>query len=368
MVARLDVLCPFSIFEKIQLMCGILGSINHSFDETLLDLIKHRGPDGSGLIHLEVAASFIALAHRRLAIVDLSPAGHQPMCDSSGRYNIIFNGEIYNHLDLRRFIGDVAFKGHSDTETILHLFAQKGIEAVRDLNGIFAFAFVDKDKGKLYLARDPFGVKPLYYCQDGNRLVFASELKPLQKLVGDVVNPDNIAELLRLRYSPSPDTLFSKIKKVRPGHVLEVDLLDPALPMRDFPFIPSASAPLNISFDTAVDQYGALLEAAVQRQLMSDVEVGILLSGGIDSALVAAFARKNSDYRMKAFTVGFKDQDDSDEIVDAAETAAILNMEHHTTRIGFDDFLANASASLRNRLPQHRSSQCSTFRNWLLST
>lgn len=258
---------------------------------------------------------------------------------ASQQHVIVFNGEIYNHSILRGGMREVPFSGHSDTETILHAIARRGIGAVRDFNGIFALAFLDRGQEKLYLARDPFGVKPLYYCQSGDTLVFSSEIKPVQALVRDEISPENLAELLRLRFSPSPDTLFKNIRKVRPGHVLEVDLKGPRLTMREYPFAAVPQPGSSLSFEAAVSRYGELFEQAVERQLMSDVEVGVLLSGGVDSALVAAFAQKRSGRPLKAFTVGFLDQDDSDEVADAAETAAYLGMDHHVTRIGFDDFL-----------------------------
>jgi len=193
-------------------MCGILGAINRPLDAALLDLIAHRGPDDSGNCEVAVGPHNVRLAHRRLSIVDLSPSGHQPMQIDGGVSSLIFNGEIYNHAMLRKGMREVSFSGHSDTETILHAIARRGIGAVRDFNGIFALAFLDRVQAKLYLVRDPFGVKPLYYCQQGDTVVFSSEIKPVQTLVRDEIDPENLAELLRLRFSPSPDTLFRNIR------------------------------------------------------------------------------------------------------------------------------------------------------------
>ena len=322
-------------------MCGILGSINLPFDEQVLDLIRHRGPDDSSLDKFAVGPNRVTLGHRRLSIVDLSPAGHQPMWTPSGKQAIIFNGEIYNHLDLRGKISQEQFRGHSDTETILQYMARLGIRTVREFNGIFALGFVDVQNGKLFLARDPFGIKPLYYWADSGRFVFASEIRPIRKLVDDSVDPLNLAELLRLRYLPSPDTLFRNIRKVRPGHIVEVNLRDPQLRMREYPFLEPGSAESTDrkTRAEAVEKYGVLLEQAVNRQLMSDVEVGVFLSGGIDSALVARFGQEHAPYRMKAFTVGFSEQHETDEIKDASETAAVVGLDHHTVRIGFEDFV-----------------------------
>ena len=151
-------------------MCGILGSINILFNETVLDLISHRGPDDSAIIKLNLKNNDIFLAHRRLAIQDISSAGHQPMFSSCGKFAIIFNGEIYNHNELRQKIPQINFNGHSDTETIVNYIAQFGIEALKDFNGIFAFALLDIENNQLYLSRDRYGVKPLYFFQNDKGL------------------------------------------------------------------------------------------------------------------------------------------------------------------------------------------------------
>ncbi|RLB81577.1 MAG: asparagine synthase (glutamine-hydrolyzing) [Deltaproteobacteria bacterium] len=323
-------------------MCGILGSVNVEIEDSLLDLISRRGPDDSGVERFSLNGNSVVFGHRRLSILDLSPAGHQPMVSDCGRYVIVFNGEIYNHLELRRKLSGVHFRGHSDTETILYYLAQNGLEAVENFNGIFSFAFFDREKSKLFLCRDPFGIKPLYYCNPKpGKLAFSSEIKPIQQLVHDSVDIVNLSELLHLRYSPSPDTLFKNIRKVRPGHLVSVDLSTADLGITESPFILSAHSGLNstLSYDDAVEQYGCLLQRAIERQLMSDVEVGILLSGGIDSALVAKFAQAANPRPMKAFTVGFKEQDESDEINDAQDTAMALGLDSIVTKVGFDDFL-----------------------------
>lgn len=320
-------------------MCGLLGSINAPFGEHILDLIAHRGPDASGIASYETGPHKVTVGHRRLSIVDLTTAGAQPMMTSDSRYVIVYNGEVYNHLELRKKIHGVSHRGHSDTETILNFMAQFGVRAAEEFNGIFALAFVDFDARKLYLARDQYGIKPLYYHKTAQSFVFCSEIKPILELVNDSLDPENLAELLRLRYSPSPDTLFRNIRKVRPGHIIEVDLADPNLSLREYPFIRPHITLSGMSFEEARDQYGVLFEEAVQRQLMSDVEVGVLLSGGIDSALVSWFAQRRSNYRMKSFTVGFTEQADADETAEARETADIIGMDHYETRISFDDFL-----------------------------
>jgi asparagine synthase (glutamine-hydrolysing) len=321
-------------------MCGILGTVNQPFGESTLDILRHRGPDDSAITRSSIGGHVVTLGHRRLSILDLSLAGRQPMWTSCGKYGIVFNGEVYNHLELRERTRSVQYNGHSDTETILHYLAQHGIPSARQFNGIFALSFVDTENHKLFLARDAFGVKPLYYWSDNRSFLFSSELRPLHEFVDDPIDPASLAELLRLRYLPSPDTLFRNIRKVRPGHVIEVDLRSARLSLREYPFIARPYCEVATQNRAqALEQYGLLLQQAIKRQLLSDVEVGILLSGGIDSALIASIAQQHTGYKMKAFTVGFSDRDEADEVAEARETAKIVRLDHHTVRMGFADFL-----------------------------
>src|SRR5258706_2397672 len=321
-------------------MCGILGTINRPFGEPTLDLIRHRGPDDSAISRISIGRRLVTLGHRRLSILDLSPAGHQPMWTPCQKYAIVFNGEIYNHLELRDQIHSVEYRGHSDTETILNSLAQRGILSTAQFNGIYAFGFVDTEKQKLFLARDAFGVKPLYYWADNDSFLFSSELRTLRSFVDDSIDLASLAELLRLRYLPAPDTLFKKIRKVRPGHIVEVDLSGARLTVREYPFVGPVRCDTSVrNRAEALEQYGILLDQAVKRQLMSDVQIGVLLSGGIDSAIVASIAQKHAGYTMKAFTVGFKECSDADEIADARETADVLGLDHYFVRMGFPEFL-----------------------------
>ena len=317
-------------------MCGILGTVNRPFENDILDLIKHRGPDDSEILKFHIEKNEICLGHRRLSIQDLSSAGHQPMHSACRKFVIIFNGEIYNHNELREKLQDIAFKGHSDTETIVNYIARFGMEAVKDLNGIFAFALLDTEKEKIYLARDRFGVKPLYYYQQEEQFLFASEIGPLQAMMSDSIELENLALLLKLRYNPSPTTLYKKILKLEPGHFLCVDLQADTIEKTSF-IIPN-SINKTISFEEALERYEILFEQAVKRQLLADVEVGVLLSGGIDSALVAYYAQKYSDKPIKTFTIGFTEHDDSDETIDAKETSELLGTEHFEIKISDDEF------------------------------
>lgn len=326
-------------------MCGILGSINLSFQNDLLDLIARRGPDDWGIEKFATAGQHVILGHRRLSIVDLSPAGHQPMSTECGRYHIVFNGEIYNHSDIRDTLRQKSFRGHSDTETILYALAERGIEAVKQFNGIFAFAFLDTVRQQLFLVRDPFGVKPLYFFQQGSQLGFSSEMRPLLKMIRPNIEKDALATLLRLRYVPSPATLFREIKKVIPGHYLRIDLNRPEENRCE-----SYAAPVpeecSLPFGEQLEQYQTHLAEALKRQMMADVEVGVLLSGGVDSALVAREAVRCAGHPVKAFTVGFTGKHREDEIQDAAETARLLGMQHFIARISDEDFFARIAESI----------------------
>ncbi len=330
-------------------MCGILGTINRPFGPASLDLLRHRGPDNGGEETITVGRHLVQLGQRRLAIVDLSAAGHQPMVSEDGRYSLIYNGELYNHQDLRaKLPATIAYRGHSDTETMLYYLMEYGMAGVADFNGIFAFAFLDREEGKLYLARDPFGVKPLYYRWEAESLVFSSELRPIRHLTGAAeLDKEALATLLRLRYNPAPDTLDRGTEKIRPGHYLDIDLGAADLTAEHHAYL----APLPQTHPRprreAVTRYGELLTAAVDRQLLADVEVGVLLSGGVDSAAVAALAGRRTDRPLKAFTIGFAGEHQEDEIADAAETAALLGMEHHVKRIDFTDFLGTMRECIR---------------------
>jgi asparagine synthase (glutamine-hydrolysing) len=319
-------------------MCGILGTVNRPFNEGLLNLLRHRGPDDSAITRSMVGHHRVTLGHRRLSILDLSPAGQQPMWTPCRQYAIIFNGEIYNHLELRDRT-PVQYRGHSDTETILHHLAREGVGAAREFNGIFAFGLLDVERRKLFLVRDAFGVKPLYYSASGGKFAFSSELRPLRQFGDESIELDNLAELLRLRYLPAPDTLYKGIHKVRPGHIVEVDLDGPQLTIREYPFMARTGGEGTARKRSAVvEEYEFLVNQAVRRQLLSDVEIGVLLSGGVDSALIASIAQKHAGYKLKAFTVGFDGDEPADEIADARQTARIVGMDHHEVRIGPTEF------------------------------
>ena len=330
-------------------MCGILGTVNLEFNKTVLQLLEHRGPDDFGMEKSVVKGNRIQLGHRRLSIIDLSASGHQPMITQSQDYEIIFNGEIYNHEELKsKLPQNIIFKGHSDTETILYYLKEFGVESVRDFNGIFALAFLDKIKNKIYLARDKFGVKPLYYHLDNNIIIFSSEIRAILELLPQSsLNKEALSTLLRLRFNPSPDTLFKEIRKIRPGHFLEASLENENISFFIKSFITPLPKTVKARSPNLVNEYGKQLENAVKRQLLSDVEVGIFLSGGIDSALIASLAKNHYKGKLKAFTVGFDGEHIENEIEEARETADFLKLDHYYKIISFSDFLGMIKECIR---------------------
>jgi len=308
-------------------MCGVIGSVGCMLEDSVLHCLHHRGPDGQGLMRLTCGDQSVVLGHTRLAILDLSPAGHQPMQSRNGRWWVTFNGEVYNHLDFRKALPS-DWQGHSDTETLVEMIAAQGLEhTLTQLNGMFAFAALDLQEQKLYLARDPFGIKPLYYYHENQRLAFASEARALREMgLCEGVDRSGLRQFLTLRYVPSPVTLWQGIRRLAPGHLLCYDLATGDLVSTRF--ISPVRERFSGSLADATDVYRELLAAAVKRQLLSDVPVGVLLSGGVDSALVAAMA-KDAGRLLPCFTIGFGEGHAECEIGDAQETAHVLGLPFH---------------------------------------
>ena len=321
-------------------MCGIAGIIfgagqSANASATLASL-RHRGPDGSGQTTVSVADSIVWFGHTRLAIQDLSEAGAQPMASADGRWLITFNGEIYNHLDLRAGLSRV-WRGHSDTETLVEAISEWGVEAtVKRLNGIFAFGALDRVQHKLHLVRDPFGVKPLYYADTTNGFGFSSEIRSLSVMTARrfAIDRESLSTFLSLRFVPSPNTLLSGLMRLAPGHILCRPVAGGAHDVRCY--VEPASSVFSGSLDEAVNLYQEGVATAVRRQLLSDVPVGVLLSGGIDSALVAAMAA-DAGFKTPCFTVGYRDQTSACEIDDAAHTAKVLGLPHHVVRVDHEE-------------------------------
>lgn len=312
-------------------MCGICGAfafdgapVDRALIEKMATLIRHRGPDGSG----SYVCGPIGIGHRRLSIIDLA-GGAQPITNEDETIQIVFNGEIYNFIELRKELiqhGHV-FKTESDTEVIIHGYEQWGVDCVTHFNGIFAFALWDTPRHQLFLARDHLGVKPLYYVILDNLLLFSSEIKALLSAPGCPREVDlrSMGKLFALRYVPSPDTLFRDIKKLSPGHRMLVGAS--GVKMERF-WNSRPATPSHLVEDELVEAYRELLEDAVRLQMRSDVPVGLFLSGGIDSGALLAMMSEHSDHPIHTFTIGFEDGERSNETDDAREVARRFGADH----------------------------------------
>jgi len=343
-------------------MCGIAGIFSRQrVDETaiarLIAPISHRGPDDDG-IWIDADAG-IGLGHRRLAIVDLSPAGHQPMHSADGRFVLSFNGEIYNYQELKRDLearGKApAWRGHSDTEVFLHAIVTWGLEeTLRRSAGMFAFALWDRRDRMLSLVRDRFGEKPLYYGWAGRDFVFGSELKALKAHPGfdNAIDRRALSLFASRSYVPAPLSIYERVFKLLPGCVLTVDLESAACPLDEPPEVGSNRNGLRLmrywsyrdvvrsGLDQPIRDEGAALEqlenvlaTAIRGQSLADVPVGAFLSGGIDSSTVCALYQKYSETPVRTFTIGFEDAgyNEAEDAKRVAEHLGTIHQEHYLT-------------------------------------
>ena len=328
---------------------GITAEAMASLAQSMADRIAHRGPDDSGLWC--DADPGIALAHRRLSIIDLSPAGHQPMLSVGGRFVLAYNGEIYNHLELRCELQAAGaapvWRGHSDTETLLAAIEAWGIEATLKRSvGMFAFALWDRSERKLVLARDRAGEKPLYYGWQGDVFLFGSELKALRAhpAFNAPVDRGALVLLLRHNYVPAPYSIYQGIRKLPAGTWLEIrqDQRD-AAPRAYWSLAEVAERGMANPFigtdAEAIDQLARVMGQAVARQQLADVPLGALLSGGIDSTLITALMQAQSAQPIRTFTIGFEDKS-YDEALYAHAIAMHLGTEHTELQLTANDTLA----------------------------
>jgi asparagine synthase (glutamine-hydrolysing) len=309
-------------------MCGLSGCLDISLQRgaseleliatQMSDTLAHRGPDDRG-VWVDAEAG-VALGHCRLSIIDLSPEGHQPMVSASGRYVIVFNGEVYNFKALRQALeaSGAFFRGHSDTEVMLEAFSQWGVEkAVRRLNGMFAFALWDRKERRLHLVRDRLGEKPLYYGWMGSAFLFGSELKSLcaHPTFRGEIDRNAVALYLRHNYIPAPYSIYKEIYKLPAGMMLTLNLsegrsLPRPAPYWSFREVAEAGMahPFEGSVEEATDALEALLKDAVKLRMEADVPLGAFLSGGIDSSVVVALMQAQSKQAVKTFTIGFSEK------------------------------------------------------------
>ena len=326
-------------------MCGIAGFWRSSADQTadwledtgstMSNTLVHRGPDDKGMwVDPEVG---VALGHRRLSIIDISIAGHQPMVSADGRYVISYNGEVYNFQELRRKVEKLGhnFKGYSDTEVMLAAFVQWGVGAsVKFLNGMFAFVVWDRKDRLLWLVRDRIGEKPLYYGVQNGTFFFASELKAIRANpeFKPEIDRDALASFLRFSYVPAPYCIYKGIKKLLPGHIL--CLKSPKNLTNSQPYWSLDKMMQNVtnnsftgSEEEAVDELENRLKKTVKSRMISDVPLGAFLSGGIDSSTIVAMMQSQSDRPVNTFTIGFHEQD-FNEAVHAKKVAEHFGTNH----------------------------------------
>jgi asparagine synthase (glutamine-hydrolysing) len=340
-------------------MCGIAGilstgDVEQALLERLLAPIAHRGPDGRG-IWFDTSAG-IGFGHRRLAIIDLSPTGHQPMESSDGRFVINFNGEIYNHPELRRELEESGaspaegWRGHSDTEVFLEAISTWGLEkALAKSVGMFAFGLWDRRERLLYLVRDRCGEKPLYYGWVGGDLLFASELKALRAhpRFDNAIDREALRQFVHLTWIPAPLTIYERVFKLPPGCILKIDREAASRPLTRPPAEGVASGGLGLSRywsyrdavlrgieqpitdeAAAIDELERVLSRAIAGQSMADVPVGAFLSGGIDSSTVVALYQKYSPIPVRTYSIGFEEAG-FNEAADAKRVATHLGTVHH---------------------------------------
>lgn len=325
-------------------MCGIAGilsldskrSVPPELLERMLDSIFHRGPDDAGrLVDRE-----LAIGMRRLSIIDLAD-GKQPIFDESGRYGVVFNGEIYNYRELRKDLlkRGHQLKTHSDTEVIVHLFEEFGEGCLEHLRGMFGFAIWDNVRRELFLARDRMGIKPLYYAQGGGDFIFGSEIKSI--LEHSAIKPSMdltaLSHYLSLKYVPAPLTLFSGIYSLPPGHSMTI--ANGQVKTKRYWDVSFAKPEKILSEQEYSDQLLELLRETIRLHLRSDVPFGAFLSGGVDSSTIVALMSEELRTPVKTFSVGFDGEGIQDELPYAQQVADKFGCEHHTLSITSDDFL-----------------------------
>ena len=316
-------------------MCGIagwLGTLRNGeiCGERLAQALHHRGPNSHGIRTWKEAG----LVHTRLSIIDISPTGSQPLSNENGTVWVICNGEIYNHHELRQWLElrGHKFRGHSDTEVLPHLYEEDGPAFIKKLRGMFALALYDTRSRTLLLARDRFGIKPLFYSSSSNRIIFASEIRPLLGMPGVNRTPNRqaIHDFAALFYIPAPETFYQGVHALQPGEVLEAHFSTQGVACSPRYYHQWNIAPdFGMTLSQAVDRADELVMAAVERQMESEVPLGALLSGGIDSSLVSVAAQAGRKDKLKTFNVGFPQQE-YDESWAARAVAEHIGSHHET--------------------------------------
>ncbi len=324
-------------------MCGICGIVDYTQEHesealirAMTQVLRHRGPDDEGVCVIGPAA----LGHTRLSIIDLSNAGHQPMSTTDGKLTIVYNGELYNFPDLRRELerSGVQFRGRSDTEVLLEAFRKWGPAVLSRLNGMFAFAVWNSDERSLFLARDRFGIKPLYYAPIADGVIFGSEIKALLEAGRVPCRLDYRAlhEYMYYGMSLGPNTMFEGVRELPPGNYLRIT------PHGGAPVAYWSTeniAPITASDEDATEGVRTCFADAVRRHLLSDVPVGVFLSGGIDSSAITAMAARHYGGRLSTYSVGFDYERGVNELPKARLVAEHFGTDHHELRIAGGDMV-----------------------------
>lgn len=318
-------------------MCSILGvySSKLGLDKVceLNDNMKHRGPDNSTVKKFVLKNKALYLGHNRLSIQDLCLSANQPM--ENAYFSIVFNGEVYNHKEIRENLKYNSFKTNSDTETILWAFTEYGINAVKEFIGMFSIALYDKLNEKLYLIRDRVGIKPLYYSFKNDEFLFSSELKGFPSYLKSEINDKSLIQFMSLGYIPNRSSYYKEINKLPAGHYLEFD--GKQIFIQKYWELPKET--LDVSFEEACFNVNELLQSSIKYRLLSDLEVGCFLSGGIDSSLVSAILQKESTSKVKTFSIGFESKE-YDESLYAKDIASYLKTQHYEYKFKANDVLS----------------------------
>lgn len=324
-------------------MCGIAGVFlfesTHNFQANILKkAIKslfNRGPDHQGIWNNDR----VGLGHTRLSILDTSEVANQPMTDESGRYTIVFNGEIYNYLDLKNSLKQKEFKSSGDTEVLLYLLIEQGISCLSNLNGFFSFAFYDNQEDSLLIVRDRYGIKPLHYYKDDEYLAFGSEMKALMSYpFKKAINQHALYWYLKLNYLPGNLSMIDNVQKLEPGHFLQIR--NNEITKDCFVDINSGKNPTTNSYEESKKSLVSILEKSVKRRLISDVPLGSFLSGGTDSSAIVALASRHTS-NLQTFSIGYKDHPFFDETYYAERVAEKFKTNHTTFKLTNDDLLNN---------------------------
>ena len=324
-------------------MCGITGIIAFTDKGKELlpkvkfscDKLMKRGPDGGAVYQHNNAA----LGHRRLSIIDTSSNANQPMTDPTGRYTLIFNGEVFNYKELKErfFPGKTDWHSQSDTEVVLHLFIKMKQDCLKHLHGFFGFAIYDSKEDELFIARDPFGKKPLYYYKSDDFLAFASEMKGLLEFeIPKELDHTSLLQYLQFNYIPEPSSIFKDVQKLKPGHYLFIN--KNAFETKPYYELQWKSPVNPPTYEKACEQLETLMDQSVQERLIADVPLGAFLSGGIDSSVVVALASRHTK-QLNTFSIGYKDNPFFDETKYANLVAKKYNTSHTVFSLGNSDFL-----------------------------